>query len=159
MDDSFDSDCSTSPSTEMEEIPSDPGSLDDSIDSDCSTSPSTAMGKIGKFIGAEHASIYIGGGASVHLYNDGKARLICTSVNKSASYQCEMLILDPDKNQGFFSRIEIIKRAVTAFCEQNSKKLQGQYAAMTNNCHQWVFDIAKKDALHRIQGIPQNLVV
>ena len=116
-----------------------------------------AFGKLGKFIGAEHASIYIGGGASVHLYNDGKARLICTSVYKSASYQCEMLILDPDKNERFYSRIEIIERAVTAFCAQNSKKLQGQYAAMTNNCHQWVFDIAKRDALRRYQGVSQKL--
>lgn len=40
-DDSIDSGCSTSPSTEMEDDPpEDPGS-DDSIDSDCSTSPST----------------------------------------------------------------------------------------------------------------------
>ena len=67
------------------------------------------------------------------------------------------MILDPDKNERFYSRIEIIERAVTAFCAQNSKKLQGQYAAMTNNCHQWVFDIAKRDALRRYQGVSQKL--
>ena len=103
-----------------------------------------AFGKIGRGLGLEHASIYIGGGASVHLYSDNsRARLICTSAYASSTYLCEMLILDPDENTGFSPRIEIIERAVNAFCKQHPKKLKGLYAGTTNNCHQWVFDIAK----------------
>jgi len=101
-------------------------------------------------IGAEHASVYIGGGACVHLWEDqGYARIICTSLYLASTWKCELLIWDPDKSDDFLPRIEIINAAVEMLSKQ---ELHGQYNMSSNNCHQWVLDMATGRGLSKSHG-------
>ena len=105
-----------------------------------------ANGKVGKFLGIEHASIYIGNGACIHLWQDaGQARIIITSVKLACSSICKLYALDISKItfMKFHDRIGIIREAVKALKETDSKGgTHGNYNALSNNCHQWVLDVA-----------------
>ncbi|MDA7573701.1 lecithin retinol acyltransferase family protein [bacterium] len=105
-----------------------------------------AVGKLGKFFGAEHASIYIGNGACIHMWgDDGKARIIITSVEQACSSKCNLYILEISKikSMTFHSRLNIIREAVQSLEADDSHGVIN-YSAFTNNCHQWVLDIATK---------------
>lgn len=110
-----------------------------------------ANGKVGKFLGMEHASIYIGNGACIHLWQDaGKARIIITSVKLACSSICNLYALDTSKItfMKFHNKIGIIREAVKALKETDSKGgTHGIYNALSNNCHQWVLDVASEREL------------
>jgi len=115
-----------------------------------------ANGRVGKFLGMEHASIYIGNGACIHLWQDaGEARIITTSVKLACSSICNLYALDISKIafMKFHDRIGIIREAVKALKETDSKGgTHGNYNAFTNNCHQWVLDVASVRNLTQIHS-------
>jgi len=111
-----------------------------------------------KAIAAEHASIYIGCGAVIHLWHDkGRlARIICTSVRETASVNkpCELLIVDKaahnnDLGTGihFKTTKDILKDALASLRASRLNQGHGYYGELTNNCHQWVMDIATNKGL------------
>jgi len=109
-------------------------------------------------IGAEHAAIYIGCGAVIHLWQDkGRlARIICTSVREAASAakKCEFLIIDKEAHDDdlgtdirYKSTNDMLKDALESMYNSIKNKGHGYYGELTNNCHQWVMDIATNKGL------------
>ena len=111
-----------------------------------------------KAIAAEHAAIYIGCGAVIHLWHDkGRlARIICTSVRETASVNkpCELLIVDKAAHNNdlgtdihFKATKDILKDALASLRASRLNQGHGYYGELTNNCHQWVMDIATNKGL------------